>query len=95
MAHVDAIFEAGKDKGEPICEEIVITTFNVDEFKSSLNSVTEPSQVEDIFLENRPTGNTFVVPALIKCRQKWLKGREKLTVEEVNNGAAKGAFFII
>lgn len=95
MAHVDAIFEAGKEKGEPICEEIVITTFNVDEFKSSLYSVTEPSQVEDIFLENRPTGNTFVVPALIKCRQKWLKGREKLTVEEVNNGAAKGAFFII
>jgi hypothetical protein len=51
--------------------------------------------VEDIFLENRPDANTFVVPTLRHCFDIWLNGREKVTIQDIKEGKAKGAFFII
>ncbi|HEY9739155.1 MAG TPA: hypothetical protein V6C90_01565 [Coleofasciculaceae cyanobacterium] len=51
--------------------------------------------MEDIFLENRSDANTFVVPTLRHCFDTWLNGRGKVTVQDIKEGKAKGAFFII
>ncbi|MFB8788261.1 MAG: AAA-like domain-containing protein [Potamolinea sp.] len=94
--HVDSILEIdGEESDKQVCTEIFITTFNVNKFRGSLRRVTDQSQVKDIFYENRPDGNTYVVPTLRKCREQWLAGRNQVTVTEIEAGKAKGAFFII
>jgi hypothetical protein len=95
--HVATILERddGSEAQTNICEQVQVTTFNLNKFRGNLYLISDPEQVEDIFLENRPDANTFVVPTLRHCFELWLNGREKVTVQEVKEGKAKGAFFII
>lgn len=78
-----------------VCDKIALVTFNRNMFNGMLKRISEPDQVEDIFLENTPGFNSFVVPTFRKCLELWLDGREKVTAEEVEAGKVKGAFFII
>jgi hypothetical protein len=77
-----------------VCEQIFVSTFNRNKARNSW-PISSPSQMKRIFDENRPDGGTYVVPTLRKYFDHWLKGKEKITLKEVNDGKAKGAFFII
>lgn len=80
---------------EEVCEEVKLTVFNQDFYKNILRRVSTPDQVEDIFLENKPALNSFVVPTLRACFNMWLGDRPKVTAEDIETKKAKGAYFII
>jgi hypothetical protein len=92
---VRKILERIDDTAEmKVCEQIFVSTFNRNKARNSW-PISSPSQMKGIFDENRPDGGTYVVPTLRKYFDLWLKGKEKITLKEVNDGKAKGAFFII
>ena len=81
--------------GKIICDQILVSTFNINKYRGNIRPVNSAGQIEDIFLENRPNANTFVTPNLKECRRIWLNGREKVTAQDVQAGNMKGVFFII
>ncbi len=95
--HVATILDRddGSETQVKICEQIYIATFNLNKFRGNFYLISDAEQVEDIFLENRPDANSFVVPTLRHCFNMWLKGQEQVTVQDIKEGKAKGAFFII
>ncbi|MBD0345825.1 MAG: hypothetical protein ICV63_13575, partial [Coleofasciculus sp. Co-bin14] len=97
IGHVATILDRddGSEAQGKICEQIYIATFNLNKFRGNFYLISDAEQVEDIFLENRPDANSFVVPTLRHCFNMWLDGREKITVQDIKEGKAKGAFFII
>jgi hypothetical protein len=95
--HIATILERddGSEAKVKICEQVHIAPFNLNKFRGNLYLISDAENVEDIFLENRPDANTFVVPTLRHCFDIWLNGREKVTIQDIKEGKAKGAFFII
>jgi hypothetical protein len=95
--HVATILDRddGSETQVKICEQIYIATFNLNKFRGNFYLISDAEQVEDIFLENRPDANSFVVPTLRHCFNMWLNGQEQVTVQDIKEGKAKGAFFII
>ena len=95
--HVATILDRddGSETQVKICEQIYIATFNLNKFRGNFYLISDAEQVEDIFIENRPDANSFVVPTLRHCFNMWLKGQEQVTVQDIKEGKAKGAFFII
>ena len=95
--HVATILDRddGSEAQIKICEQIFIATFNLNKFRGNFYLISDAEQVEDIFLENRPDANSFVVPTLRHCFNMWLNGQEKVSVQDIKEGKAKGAFFII
>ncbi|MBD1908562.1 AAA-like domain-containing protein [Funiculus sociatus GB2-A5] len=95
--HVATILERddGSDAQVKICEQVYATTFNLNKYRGNFYMISDVDNVEDIFLENRPDANSFVVPTLRHCFDMWLNGREKVTLKDIKDGNEKGAFFII
>ena len=95
--HVATILDRddGSEAQIKICEQIFIATFNLNKFRGNFYLISDAEQVEDIFLENRPDANSFVVPTLRHCFNMWLNGQDKVSVQDIKEGKAKGAFFII
>lgn len=95
--HVATILDRddGSEIQVKICEQIYIATFNLNKFRGNFYLISDAEQVEDIFLENRPDANSFVVPTLRHCFNMWLNGQEQVTVQDIKEGKTKGAFFII
>ncbi|MDY6806343.1 MAG: AAA-like domain-containing protein [Cyanobacteriota bacterium] len=85
----------GEILDKEVCQEVKVTVFNQPFYKNILKAINDPEQIEDIFEENRPASNSFVVPTLRACFEKWLQGREQITAQDVETDVAKGAFFII
>ncbi|MBD1940596.1 AAA-like domain-containing protein [Microcoleus sp. FACHB-68] len=97
MGHVGQILTR-RPKDNPdlkVCEEVAITTFNRRRFRGQIRQVSIPEQVRSLFLENNPDANTHIAPALRKCLENWFDGREKITLQDIQEGKSKGAFFII
>lgn len=95
--HTATILERddGSEAQVKVCDQIYITTFNLNKFRGNVYLISNPDNVEDIFLENRPDANTYVVPTLRHCFNIWMNGRDKVTIQDVKEGSAKAAFFII
>lgn len=83
------------DQNTFICEKISVTTFNRRKFRGQIRQISAPEQVRAIFVENNPDANTHIAPALRKCLDVWLKGREKITTQDILAKIATPAFFII
>jgi von Willebrand factor type A domain len=86
MSHVDRIVSYNVD-GENICSSIKIFLFSKKRVKDEYFTVNNVSQVENIFLENRPDSTTFVEPTLNSCLEEWFKQRTE--------SKTQGALFII
>lgn len=97
MGHIGQILNRRpKDNANiKVCEEVTVTTFNRRRFRGQLRQISVPEQVKAFFLENNPDANTNIAPALRKCLELWFNGREKIALSDIQEGQAKGAFFII
>jgi von Willebrand factor type A domain len=87
MSHVDMILDQKDSQQEKICDSIYLDLFSRSRLRREPHQVKKATQVENIFLENRPDTSTFVVPALNRAINFWFDNRPQSTTQ--------GAFFII
>lgn len=87
--HVNAILEhkeAGKKTEQKICNEVSIHFFSLNRVAPSSPPIKDSSQVQSLFLENKPKTKTFVASTLNHCIDTWL---------ETGKPQGRGAFYII
>ncbi|NET59969.1 MAG: RNA polymerase subunit sigma-70, partial [Symploca sp. SIO2E6] len=84
QGHVFQILnETGLD-GQKICDVISITCFSPYRVNDYYVPITDPSQVEDFFIEKQPATSTYLVPTLNHFLNQWFATRNQ-----------RGGFFII
>ncbi len=69
-----------------ICDRISIYFFCRDEVGTGPYKISDAAEVQNIFEQNPPRGNSFVTPTLKTCIETWLKEGQR---------RGRGAFFII
>lgn len=87
MSHADMILDQKDSQQEKICDSIYLDLFSRSKLRREPHQIKKASQVENIFLENRPDTSTFVVPALNRAIDFWFDSRTQ--------SKTQGAFFII
>ncbi|MBD2447892.1 AAA-like domain-containing protein [Nostoc sp. FACHB-152] len=87
MSHVDMILSEKNSQQEKICDSIYLDLFSRSKLRREPHQIKKATQVENIFLENRPDTSTFVVPALKRAINYWFDSRVQ--------SKTQGAFFII
>ena len=89
-SHVWAILSAERPLEEglrsKICDRLSLYFFCRDKVGAGPYEIDDASQVQDLFRQHPPKGNTFITPTLQQCFNTWLdRGQPK----------NRGAFFII
>ena len=84
--NIASILSEATTEGEKICESISVYFFSRDEVAQYPIKITDPSQVQGMFLENKPKSKTFIGKTINKCLDTWL-------TEGKPNG--RGAFFLV
>lgn len=72
-------------KENKVCDKVQVHFFSRNEVESG-HTIKDASNVQSLFLENVPFGNTFVGPTLNKCLDTWISNGQK---------EGRGAFFFI
>ncbi|MEH2113358.1 hypothetical protein [Nostoc sp.] len=80
--------DANRILKQKISDSISLCFFSRNQFRNEIFEIEDPSQLENIFLENEPDRATFIEPTLKYCiYEKWLKN--------LPQSKTQGAFFII
>ncbi|MBO1348951.1 MAG: hypothetical protein EBE86_016885 [Hormoscilla sp. GUM202] len=64
--HIYVILNATSLDGEKIADEVYLTFFSPNRPSHLMLSITDPLQVESVFIENRPDTSTFIIPTLVQ-----------------------------
>jgi len=87
MGHVDRLLTYQGTKDEKVCDSVFISLFGSEKSAVIMREIQDADEVENIFLENQPYTNTFIVPVLSQCLDHWFKSYESTET--------KGVFIII
>ena len=68
-----------------VCDKLQVRFFSRNEVEPG-HTIKDASQVQSLFLENLPFGNTFIGPTLNKCLDTWISNGHK---------EDRGVFFFI
>lgn len=83
--HIYGILDATSLDGKKIGSRVNLTFFSPNRPSHLMLSITDPLQVESVFIENRPDSSTFIVPTLVQVIAHWFTNRTE----------NKGGFIII